>query len=309
MTKNIAASVRQRLLNRAKSRGEGFNELLVRYGIERLLYRISRSQWADDFVLKGANLFYVLTGELHRPTLDVDMLHYGDTSVASVEHIIKQCLDDFREDDGLVFALDSVEVTMIREREMYAGVRVALCAFLGKAKITLQLDVGTGDAVTPSAQMVDFPCLLDGYPKAQLRAYRFETMLAEKCEAMVKLGLSNSRLKDFYDVYFLIQTRGRSLDFEVLCRAVHDTFARRRTPVPDTLPIALSDSFCLDPEKVRAWQGFLRKSRLDAPSLSDVAGVLATFLMPIYDTIQHPTTEPRHWNGEVWCRDDLSLDR
>ncbi len=296
MTKNISASVRQRLLNRSKASGENFNSLLLRYGIERLLYRISQSEHVDDFILKGASLFYVWTGEIYRPTKDVDMLRFGPTDPDLLAKIIASCVtNEDIEEDGLVFDVDTIDAQTIREAELYAGVRVKLKAYLGKAVIPLQLDVGTGDSVTPDAEMIAYPSLLDDMPPAHLRAYRFETAIAEKCEAMVKLGMTNTRLKDFYDVFVL--ARDQTFHGETLMTSVRDTFARRKTALPEQLPVAWTPEFSQDEQKLAQWSAFLKKSKLEAPDLPEVIEVISAFLMPICSAA---LITQRSWNGTSW---------
>ena len=277
MTTNVAASVRQRLLNQSRDTGEPFQNLLVRYGIERLLYRISVSSHAESFVLKGATLFYVWTGELHRPTKDLDVLRYGSVDIDALADVFGDIIAVEVEDDGLAFD-ENVSVQLIRAADQYGGTRVKLVARLAKATIPLQVDVGAGDAVVPAAELIDYPSLL-GMPQARLHAYRFETAIAEKCEAMVKLGLANSRMKDFYDIFVL----ARDFDFEadILKSALHNTFERRGTPLPKTAPLAWTAAFTADAAKVTQWSAFLQKSGLVAPDLTVVVGVIAAFLGPL----------------------------
>jgi hypothetical protein len=223
-TSNVAASVRQRLLNHAKERHEDFNFVLSRFAAERLLYRLSVSEHAETFVLKGALLFLLWTGHLYRPTRDVDLLGFGDSSIKRLEDIFRDICKAKVADDGLIFAADSVQGASIREDQEYDGVRITLLAFLEKARIPLQIDVGFGDAITPEVQAVEFPLLLASptLPAPRLNAYPRETVIAEKLEAMVTLGVPNSRMKDFSDLL----TLARSFDFEgdVLVRAVRSTF-------------------------------------------------------------------------------------
>ncbi len=235
MTKNMAASVRQRLLNLSRETGERFQNLLTRYGIERLVYRITESGHSDDFILKGANLFYVWTGQLHRPTRDLDLLRFGDPEPATVAKVFAEVLETEVVDDGIEFDAESITADFIREDEIYAGVRIKLSAELADAVIHIQVDVGIGDEVYPDADDVEFPTLLD-LPTSHIRAYRFETAIAEKLEAMVKLGMSNSRMKDFYDVYVL--ARDFEFDGAVLQTSIRRTFEKRETPLSAGLPVA-----------------------------------------------------------------------
>lgn len=228
---NVGASVRARLLRLARERGEDFQLVLTRYASERLLYRLTSSRHASRFVLKGAALFTLWTGRAHRATRDLDLLGFGDSTEPHVRAVFADVLAGDVCDDGVRFDEDSLEVGPIREEQEYGGVRVVVIARIASAKVRLQVDVGFGDAVTPEAAMVEFPTLLD-FPAPRLRAYPRETVVAEKVEAMVQLGLANSRMKDFYDL--VIQPgRGHRHD-----REVHRAAACRgckREPVLGTL--------------------------------------------------------------------------
>lgn len=203
--KDIGASVRARLLRLARERGEDFQLVLTRYANERLLYRLATSGHASRFVLKGAALFTIWTGEPHRATRDVDLLGFGDPSEDHLRAVFADILAVEVDDDGVRFDESTLDVGPIREEQDYGGVRVVLIAQVTNAKVRLQVDVGFGDAITPDAMNVDFPPLLD-FPAPNLRAYPRETVVAEKLEAMVKLGQANSRMKDFYDLAVLSQT-------------------------------------------------------------------------------------------------------
>ena len=277
---NLPASVHARLLNLARERGEDFQLVLTRYAIERLLYRLSRSPHARRFVLKGAQLLLVWTDHRYRPTRDLDLLGSGDASGQAVEDAFRAICRTAVDEDGLRFDADSVKAADIRDSQEYGGQRITLVAHLGRARIPLQVDVGFGDAITPGAQSMEFPSML-GFAVPRIRAYPIETVVAEKFEAMVDLGMANSRMKDFYDLYALA---GRfEFDGAVLSRAVRATFDRRKTALPVGPPIALTDEFATDGQKARQWTAFLRKNELaDAPSnLQDVVRALAGFLTPV----------------------------
>lgn len=275
---NLAASVRQRLFSLAKTRGEELQLLLARYGVERLLYRLSRTESREHFVLKGAVLFYVWDGEPHRPTRDVDFSAFGDPSTQAIADVFRTVCATEVEPDGLVFLPESVAVEPIRDRQAYGGVRVTLMALLGSARIPLRVDVGFGDAITPAPRVEMIPTLLD-FPAPRVRAYPAETVVAEKFQAMVSLGVANTRLKDFFDVWTLLQTR--EFDGAVLADAIEATFRRRSTPIPTRAPLALTDAFGLDPEKRSQWARFLERSHItDAPVLDDVVERIAGFVLP-----------------------------
>lgn len=256
---NVGASVRQRLLNLRDKTGEDFNALLTQFGIERFLYRLSRSSLADRVVLKGAMLFRVWSGSLHRPTKDVDLLGFGEATTAAVAAMIREIIDTAVEDDGILFDADSVQAEEIRENQEYGGIRATFTATLDKAVIPLQADVGFGDAITPAAEDRMYPVLID-MAAPRLRMYPVETVIAEKLEAAVKLGMINSRMKDFYDL--LVIFRQYPYDSRLLTRAVAETFARRGTPLPRTVPPGLSDEFGNDPAANRLWREFLARMQL-----------------------------------------------
>ncbi len=291
---NLAASVGGRLRAIAKKQGEQLQNVLNRYGLERWLYRLSQSPHRDRFVLKGAMLFTLWSKEPHRKTRDLDLLGIGAKSIPEWEQVFRQvCLMEV-EPDGLEMLADSVRSEIIRVEEEYAGTRIKLRAMLGKARIPLQIDVGFGDAVTPAPQEISFPTMLD-FPAPSLRAYRPETVIAEKFHAMVDLGLRNTRMKDFYDVWKLSQQF--EFDGETMVEAIRATFARRQTPLPSGAPVALSDKFASDPLKMSQWAAFLRKSALkdQEKSLEEVVSLLESFLLPALEAAQASDRFPRRW--------------
>lgn len=300
---NIAASVRQRLLNHAKERNEDFNFVLGRFAGERLLYRLSVSEHAENFILKGALLFLLWTGHLYRPTRDVDLLGFGDSSIRRLEEIVRDVCGIEAPADGLVFDADSVQGAKIRDDQEYEGVRITLLAFLEKARIPLQIDIGFGDAVTPDAEAVEFPLLLSApaLPAPKLNAYPRETVIAEKLEAMVTLGIANSRMKDFSDLL----TLARSFDFQgsVLARAVRRTFERRGTLLPETTPIALTAEFSQDTTKAAQWKSFLKRAGITGANadLESVTEQLSGFLLPLLAAARRADDFQQTWAaGKSW---------
>ena len=278
---NIGASVRQRLLNLREKTGEDFMALLGQFAIERFLYRLSCSPAADRFVLKGAMLFRVWSGSLHRPTKDVDLLAFGEPTAGAVTSIILQILTTAVEDDGIVFDIESVHAEEIRENEEYGGIRVTFTATLDKALIPLQADIGFGDVITPAAEDRVYPVLID-MAAPRLRMYPVETVVAEKLQAAVRLGMINSRMKDFYDL--LVIFRQYPYDDRLLTRAVAQTFARRGTPLPREVPPGLSDEFGSDPTSKRLWREFLTRMQL-ANEPTDFAVVIRTIRERLWSTI------------------------
>ncbi len=275
--KNVAASVRQRLLNLRETHGGDYNALLTQYTIERFLYRLSKSELTERFVLKGAILFRVWFGALRRPTKDLDLLGRGDSSPIAVADAIRRIIATAVEDDGLTFDPSSLEARSIREEQLYGGVRVRLVALLANARIPMQIDVGFGDAITPEAQLRPYPTLL-GMDAPHLRMYPPETVVAEKVETAVKLGMTNSRMKDYLDLLVLLRADGLA-DASVV-DAVVATFQRRGTPLPGELPPGLSDEFGADERASRLWRELVRRMQVD-----DVPQDFATVVAEVRDRI------------------------
>lgn len=276
---NVSASVRQRLLNLARERREDFGLMLTRYALERLMYRLSLSKHHEQFVLKGAMLFTLWGGETHRPTRDLDLLGRGTIDTRRLEQVFREVIGVEVEDDGLDFLADTVHGERIREEEEDEGVRVRLEARLAAARISIQVDVGFGDVITPAPEEAVYPVLLD-FPAPRLRAYPRETVVAEKFEAMVKLGIANSRMKDFYDLWIMLHEY--KFDGQTLCRAIGATFKRRGTDLPKEPPLALTEEFANDPAKAAQWTAFMRCLNLQPEEmrLTQVVTAPSAFLMP-----------------------------
>lgn len=278
--RNLAASVRARLYRVAQERGEDFQLVLTRYGLERLLYRLGVSPYRDRFILKGAMLFSLWSADLHRATRDIDLLGFVDNTPETLEGIFRDVCTQSVPSDGLSFLEDTVRAELIAEQTEYGGIRVRLEARLANARIPIQADVGIGDVVTPAPEIIEYPTLLEN-PKPRLRSYPRETVIAEKFESIVRLGMANSRMKDFYDLWVLRQ----KFEFsgETLARAIRSTFARRDTALPQTVPRGLSDEFASDAQSRARWNAFLKTRGLstDELSLADVCRSLRQFLMPL----------------------------
>jgi len=296
--KNLAASVKARLLTLAQRRDESFNLLMVRFGIERLLYRLCQSRHADRFLLKGAMLFALWDEKAPRPTQDVDFLAFGPTGLEDIAAVFREIVDTPVLADGLVFQADSIRVEHIREADAYGGVRVRLLALLGKGEVPLQVDLGSGDVVTPAPEKSVFPALLD-FPAPHIRSYPIYTVVAEKFEAMVKLGVTNTRMKDFFDVWFL----SRRFDFDgaTLHQAIHATFARRLTALGEQLPFPLTDGFAKEGAKQTQWAAFLRRNGLAGAPLDfpEVVGLIRQFVGP---AIRTDTTASQWLAAKGWQR-------
>lgn len=271
MSKDLAASVRARLLNVAKAEQSDFNGVLVRYALERLLYRLSQSAHADRFLLKGAMLFTLWYDMPHRPTRDVDLLGFGASDLPSIQQTFRDIVSVVVE-DGIRFDPDSVTAEEIRKEAGYAGARVLISAELAGARVKTQVDVGFGDAVTPGPIRARYPVLLDGFPAPSLQTYPVYTVIAEKLHAITLLGMTNSRLKDYLDLSVLLERE--ALDADILATAIAATFSRRAMPVPTELPVGLSAEFALDPSRQALWRAFLNKNQLVALPLPELLVLL-----------------------------------
>ncbi len=275
VTKDSAASVRARLLNVAKTTGTDFNLVLVRFALERLLYRLSTSAHADRFVLKGALLFTLWYDLPHRATRDADLLGFGPSDTASIAAVFSD-ITSIPCNDGIVFDPASVRVEVIRKEASYGGVRATMNGQLANARCVVQVDVGFGDAVTPAPEHAVYPLLLADLPAPHLRTYPVYTVIAEKLHAVVVLGMVNSRLKDYLDLVIILERE--TLRSPTLALAIAATFQRRGTAVPAALPVGLSDEFALDRTRIALWQSLLQKNAIVHRPLFDVVAVLRAAL-------------------------------
>ena len=276
-TRDVGASVRSRLLNLARDRGQPFDLVITRYALERLLYRLSESAHRNRFALKGAMLITTWFADPHRPTRDLDLLGFGDSAEESILSVFREVCG-MSMDDGITFEIDNLRIERIREELEYGGLRLRTVANLSRARINVVIDVGFGDAVEPGLEEIEFPVLLES-PAPRLRAYPRETVIAEKFQAMVHLGRANSRMKDFYDVWVLSKAYG--FDPDRLAKAIAATFERRGTAIPSEVPDALTSEFARDASKRRQWDAFVRELAAGPASLEIVVSDLAAFLMPM----------------------------
>lgn len=276
---NVGASVRARLTRRAGAAKENVQLALTRFAIERLLYRLGLSPHRDQFVLKGAMLFSLWTPTPYRATGDLDLLGYGDPAPERIAAVFREICGIDVEDDGVVFKPETLRAEPARAEDEYSGVRTTLTAEIAGARLALQIDIGFGDAVTPAVQEIDYPGLLD-MPAPKLRAYPPETVVAEKFQALVALGMLNSRMKDFFDLWAISETF--SFEGPVLADAIAATFDRRRTAIPVDTPVALTPAFAEDAEKQAQWRGFLRRTALAmAPGpFAEMQAKVEAFVLP-----------------------------
>lgn len=276
---NVAQSVHQRLLARAKEEGRPFNELLQHYAIERFLYRLGQSKHAEKLMLKGALLLRVWQIPMARPTMDIDMLGRTAGTSEVLTSILRDCMIAEVDDDGMQYNPDSLTTEAITLDADYQGWRIRFKASLGNARVTMQVDVGIGDVVYPAPIWIDYPVLLD-QPTPHLLAYTPENAIAEKYQAMVELDKANSRMKDFHDIWTL--ARNLEFDGQRLSEAIRKTFERRKTDLPRSVPTAFTPEFYEDRAKQTQWQAFLGKGLAtnEKVSLVDVVKVARDFLMP-----------------------------
>lgn len=296
---NIEHSVRQKLLNVSLSKDIDYNIVLIWYGLERFLYRLSKSKYSDQFILKGAMLFAVWAKQPFRPTKDLDLMAYGDASAGYLTKVFREICQTKVEDDGIVFDEASIAINEIREDQEYEGQRVKLLAKLGNANIRLQIDIGFGDAVTPAPAKIKYPVLLESSVPS-INAYPKETVVAEKLHTMAVRGIANSRMKDFYDLWMI----SKQFDFDgsLLTNAISATFERRKTPLPDNEPVAFTREFSSDAAISKRWESFVSKLRnsADIPSLNQISGELKEFLMEPLKYVVAKKIFNKKWQNLEW---------
>ncbi|MGI6393461.1 MAG: nucleotidyl transferase AbiEii/AbiGii toxin family protein [bacterium] len=283
--KNAGHSAYSKLLDISKNRKEDFSYILNRYAAERFLYRLSISQYSQKFLLKGASLFLVWKKNSFRVTRDTDLLGIGDYNLDRLIGIFKEiCLIETAQDDGIKFLPETIKGLPIRAEMEYGGIRINLDCRLHSAKISLQIDIGFGDIVIPSPEKVNYPVLLD-FEAPVLNAYTRYTVVAEKFEAIVRLGMANSRIKDFYDLWIL----KNSFEFssETLEKAIAETFKRRKTEIPNDIPVSFTSKFYDDPQKTAQWKAFVKKIKAETGSLSfsQIIAEISEFIMPVIRSI------------------------
>jgi predicted nucleotidyltransferase component of viral defense system len=283
MTKrNLAASVRARLLNKATKDGVNFQRLLVRYALERLLYRLSISPEKDHFLLKGALLFDLWYDVPLRPTRDIDLLDFG---LAEIPHLVAvfEAICLLEVDDGISFDPKSLRAEDIRKESNYSGTRLTLTGVIDNAKCPVQIDIGFGDAVTPAPELAIYPVMFDDMPAPSLRVYPRYTVVAEKLEAIITLGMANTRMKDYFDLWVIL--RDTPLDQKILLEAVVATLTNRSTKMPHGVPVGLSEQFWTDNQKIIQWNAFVTRNNLTAESLGNTVKYLRDALAVIFQGI------------------------
>ena len=289
--KNLPASIRQRLLNRARNDRRPFSELLQYYAMERFLYRLSQSAYVERFILKGALMLRVWRSPEVRPTMDIDMLGRTSRGEADIALQIQDILTVDVETDGLAFDPASIQTERITEDADYEGIRIRFLGALGSARINMQVDIGFGDIVYPEPEKSDLPTMLDS-PAPRLLCYSRESSIAEKFEAMVKLGMLNSRMKDFYDIWLL--SRQFNFNGPRLTEAIRLTFERHGTELPTEID-AFTEPFI--EAKQTQWAAFRKRlGQNHIPvSFRKIAASVDNFLSPIVEVFSSGKQSPTTW--------------
>ena len=299
--RNFPASVHQRLLNLAHRQGIRFNVLLQRYTMERFLYRLGTCNEVDRFTLKGAALFRVWTGQELRPTQDIDFLASAPEDHAALRTSFEAICAVPCPQDGVIFDPATIQMRDIRGDQFFGGVRMRMEGRLGQARLPLQIDIGFGDVITPERQERDYPTLLD-LPAPRLWTYPRETLVAEKFHAMVSRGMTNTRVKDLWDIACL--ARRFAFDGETLRTAIEETLRRRQTPLADKRPLALKPDYYLDATRAQRWrvlQGQIGDSADGPALLVDAGEELLRFLGPVCDSLIEGRTFAEAWSaGGPW---------
>jgi predicted nucleotidyltransferase component of viral defense system len=273
---NIAASVKQRLLNMARAQGRGFDILLVRFALERLLFRLSQSAHRENYILKGGMLVTQWLDHDNRETRDADFLGFGEADVETIKAIFAEIMA-ITSEDGLDFDIGAIAATTIREEAEYDGIRLKTFAYLGRTRIPVTLDIAFGDVLADASQTVDYPSLLD-MERPSIRTYPPAQVIAEKFQAMVALGLANGRMKDFYDLWAI--PKALPIDDQALDTAIAATFERRTTPVPKERPSGLSAAMAEDAAAQQRWRAYVESLELPVPDFTDVLEDIWALLAP-----------------------------
>lgn len=291
--KNLPASIHQRLLNKSHEISQPFNELVQYYGIERLLYRLSISEYSNQFILKGALMFNVWGMANLRPTRDIDLLGHAPNTLEHIQDLFENICGLEVTPDGLEFD-ENIQVERIKEDAEYEGVRVNVTAYLDKTRIPIQIDIGFADVVTPSPEKSEYPTLLD-FPAPQVYGYPRETITAEKFQAMIVLGMANSRMKDFYDICMMIGWF--EFDGATMQRALQRTFQNRSTDLPEESHVIFSAEFAEN--KTAQWNAFNRKiKRPNATSMKQALAAIKEFFLPILSASRQGMLFDKKWKNE-----------
>jgi len=300
--KDPASSIRARLFAHAKANGDDFQRVLTRYAIERLLFRLSQTEAAESYVLKGAMLFVTWPKHVFRPTGDLDLLGHGDPEPEALTKLFTRICEVKLPDDGILFDPATLKVEPVREADVYQGARLSLKAGLAGAVIAVLIDIGFGDPVYPPPKRETFPPLLTDLPEAKVLMYPPETVVAEKFEAMIRFGVANTRIKDFHDIWVTMRT----FPFELasVVEAVGGTLQRRSTAIPTEMPVGLTDAFAVVAEERGLWTGFLRRTppAMEPPPFLQMQEELRRFFGPVIVSLSTPESAQGRWDpdGGAW---------
>ena len=306
MTKDsdaLAISIQARLNNLARARGGLYQETVQYYATERFLYRLTKSEYRDQFVLKGGVVFTAWGIPLRRTTRDIDLHGVLPYTTENIVTILKDICQETVPPDGLRFDAASVHGEPIQGRAEHEGVRARFMGYLGNSRLHMQIDIGFSDSVTPPAIKMNYPSLL-GMAEPHLHVYAYETVIAEKLQAMVFLGRINSRMKDFYDVWLL--SIEATIDGSMLHEAIKTTFKSRSTKIPNETPLALTDEFAQDKQK--EWAIFIKRANIETSNATDFMDVIEQlnhFFMPVLDAISAKVgftaiwTSQNHWHKRL----------
>jgi predicted nucleotidyltransferase component of viral defense system len=293
--KNIEASVKARLKNIAKDENINFNQILLLYFQERLLYRISISNYKEKFFLKGGLLILSLNNFKTRPTKDIDFLACGvSNDIDDIKNIFHE-ISNIKVNDGVNFDSDSIETEKIAEGADYQGVRIKVKGYLGNARRKLQLDIGFSDVIIPKPQQMKYPILLNDQKRPKIKTYSLESVIAEKFEAMLRLSFLNSRMKDFYDIFVISEIR--DFNGRILKKALFRTLQKRKTPIEEN-PAIFTRKFVKDKTKIRMWNGYMNRIGNDFIDFSEVMKRIKIFLYPIYISIIKKEEFLKTWNPQ-----------
>jgi len=294
--RDVGASVRQRLLNQSRAHERPFQELLQYFAMERFLYRLAQSPFSDRFVLKGALLLTAWRAPLSRPTMDIDLAGRTSNELDHIAELVGAVCEIVTEPDGIEFNRASIEVSRIKEDADYEGVRVRFHATLAQARIPMQIDIGFGDVIVPGPTEIEYPTLLD-FPAPVVQAYPREAVIAEKVEALTKLGLLNSRMKDYYDLALL--SRMYPFEAQHLIEAIVATCRHRGTRI-EAEPIGLTEAFYADAARATQWRAFLRRSRFPEESgdLEKLVAEVHRFAFPLLAAAANEKPFKAHWPAD-----------
>lgn len=291
-----ATSVKDRLKKQAIEAGKTVQDKLVTFGLERTIYRLSISEYAERFTLKGGIFLYALfEGEYARATMDIDLLAQRIQNDADEMKKIFHDIFSIECDDALRFDLNTLKVINITEFKEYHGVNVSIMGYLDRTRIPVSIDIGFGDVVYPERMKMEFPVLLD-MEVPEIYAYSIYSVIAEKFEAFVSLGFANGRYKDFYDIYVLADRY--DLNGMELKKAIIETFTHRGTEFDDI--VAFEDGFTDDGIRQGRWRAFIKKKKaMLNVEFEETMQLLKDLLLPIVKSIRNENSFEQTWNKET----------